>query len=487
MNNILLKLLLRSQSHQKVLYYGDDENAAFSPGTFDAIFIDHPIEGLSLDKLKKNCKKIHDLLKADGQICVAFDNKYSYRRLLNSNHFKGRDYFSLVSLLKVLQQIGFHNADTYVLSPESRSIAEVSKIGKKLLKNNVINFRTFIKYKLQQSPLMNYFQPAYAVVAWKDGIKREIFIETLIKKINLNDANRIIIGKPNTIIILFDSLVMKLPLDALSKTRCRINKKILNSLNKTYMAAYVPRILKEEAFMGYSFYCESRLSGVAIDIPIKKMNVLVLKASDFLIRFHQKTAKNIIIDEKNFKKLFSRDFSRISSHVNNEYRIKIKLIEEALKKEIIGSSFKTVWSHGDYKVENVLFNSNADKVVGVIDWDLSRNEGLPFLDIFYLLLYKEGLVTKNDIRHIFNDRFLKMQFNPFERKVIDAYMRSIQVPDKFIKPMLIMFYLHHIVHRFGGYLTLSQPFKENWLKKQVYATIDEALNVMKGTNGDKSK
>jgi len=275
--------------------------------------------------------------------------------------------------------------------------------------------------------------------------------DALIRHLGLKNVQRVIHGKPNTIVIVARDTVIRIPLDRLSEARCRINKTMLKKLAKTSIVSSVPRLLSEGKFQDHAYYCEERLPGLALDIPISRMDELVSKAADFITKFHQETSREIVIDESNFKRLFGREFKRLYPYLNNEYRAKLENIENGLKSELLGKKFKTVWFHGDYKVENVLFDPKTWQISGVIDWDLSREEGLPLLDIFYLLAYNDSsLVSKNSVTDIIKNRYLKGKFTMVEKDIISLYINSLGIGEKFIKPLVIMFWLNHVVIRYSG-------------------------------------
>lgn len=297
-------------------------------------------------------------------------------------------------------------------------------------------------------------------------------VDTIIKHLRLKNHVERIIKKTSTIVIITDGMVVRVPLDKVSAARCRLNKIMLEKLTKTTIASFAPRFLYVGKFADKVYYCEERLPGYAIDIPITRMDELVLRAADFITEFHQATACNIIIDETNFKKLFGREFKRSYPYLNDEYRAKAEQIEMLIKKQLLGKRFKTVWFHGDYNIENILFDIRTWQIEGIIDWDLSRRQGLPLLDLFYLLIYKDSLLSKDKVTAIFTDRFMKLNFNDIERKVITEYQNRIKISNELLTPMLVMFWVNHIVERYRQQLTDNSLQAGNWIRENLYNIID---------------
>lgn len=338
------------------------------------------------------------------------------------------------------------------------------------LKDRAWIIKESIKSKVLDAPIFNKLE--------KKSLN--INFSMLIKTLGLKKIEKVVNGKPNSIIIIADGIVIRVPLDKLTATRCRLNATILRKLQSTSIVSFVPRILKTGKFQNHTYYCEEKLPGVAIDIPISKMDELVDKAADFITKFHQETAQPITIGKVYFKRLFAREFNRLYPYLSAEYQAKLKQIEQSLKQNLLNKPFKTVWFHGDYNVENVLFDTKTWKITGIIDWDLSKDEGLPLLDILYLLTYKESLITKQSVVDIFKKRLLTFSFNTQEQEIIDEYLQSLNISDEFIKPLLVMFWLNHITQRYRQQLINYAPQQDEWMNENVYSAIDGITSRPKG-------
>ena len=115
--------------------------------------------------------------------------------------------------------------------------------------------------------------------------KSGIIAKSIIKHLGLQCINNLIIAKPGTTLVIADKVVIRLPHDEVNIKRCHINKEILNKLKNTGIASsVVPRFLSEGEYKGQAYFCESRISGSAIDIPISKIDHMVNKAGDFIFR-----------------------------------------------------------------------------------------------------------------------------------------------------------------------------------------------------------
>ena len=138
----------------------------------------------------------------------------------------------------------------------------------------------------------------------------------------------------------------------------------------------------------------------------------------------------------------------------------------------MGKPFVTVWQHGDYKIENILFDTSKWQIKGVIDWDMANEKGLPLLDVFYLMGYKASLLSRERITDIFKERFIKLKFHPQEKEIINKYLQALKLSDEFIKPLLIMFWMHHIVERYQQKIINEMLKPSGWISENVYKVIE---------------
>lgn len=300
---------------------------------------------------------------------------------------------------------------------------------------------------------------------------KSLLVESIVEHLKLSGITRVI-TKPGAILIISDDRVIRLPLDKSSNARCRFNKIMLEKLNKSSVASYIPRFICEGSICGQQYYCEERLTGVAIDIPISKMDYLVAQASDFITTFHKETATDIQIDNSNFNRLFAREFKRLEPYLNDEYRHKAERIEKDMKSQIIGRQFKTVWMHGDYNIENMLFDTGSWQLKGVIDWDLALMKGLPLIDTLYLIIYKDSLFTRNTIVDVFKNKLINMNLNYHESEIIKKYMRSLDISSYFLRPLFVMFWINHVGKRYRDKRFDNMYARNKWIDENICRVID---------------
>jgi len=458
------ELLLKPVKNNRILIWDTDKRGA-NKG-YDAAVVNLLKQPESMDMLRGF---LHSLPESN-EVCVVLGNKYSYQAILGRSAGFFKSAYSLHKIKNVLKSAGFKRQRFYPLLPRGNNMFEIV-----LDNNGTGRKKSSVKDCLTNFPLMRFFLPAYAVVAGKNGTIGSNFIEACVQAIGIGKPYKCIMGHPDTLLIISDDKIVRIPLDHLSRVRCRINQIALKGLSRTMMAGFAPHFLSGGSFLSQTYSCETKVLGVVVDEPIPRMEVLVQKAAELITRFHEETCKGIILNEAAYQRLFGREFSILKSYVNEEYKGRLGQVEEDLKRQVMGKELRVVWCHGDYKIENVLFDDRNWEVSGVIDWDLSRENGLPLLDIFYLLLYKDSLFSKKSIGRVLRERALKMDFTALERSVISAYAAQIKVSEEFWPALLVMFWVNHISRRCYQQLLVEGIANSQWIRDEVYSVIDSSL------------
>lgn len=458
------ELLLRPIKNNRILRR-DADCADFDSG-YEAAVVNLLGQAEPINRLRLILSDSFDALSDAGEVCLVFGNKYSYQAMLGRNNVFFKTAYSLAAIKNILSDAGFKRQNVYPLLPRGRNMFEiVFSAGNEIMSSG-------LKGRLLRSRLAYSFLPAYAVVAGKKKAAGNSFIEALINSAGISRPYKCIMGHPNMLVIIAKDRIVRLPFDRLSGVRCRVNNMALKTLRNTVFAGYAPRYLGGGNFFGQGYFCEERLFGTAVDEPLPQIESLSRKAVRLITELHKETRRNITITEKAYLRLFGREFQRLKPRLNEAYGLKLRQVEERLKKQLLGKEFCTVLSHGDYKIENVLFDEKTWEINGVIDWDLSRKNSLPLLDVLYLLLYKDSLINKKSIGRILRERVIKMNFTEFENSQIRGYASELEIAEELLRSLVRMFWVNHISQRYRQQLLRGEAAEPAWMRDEVYAVLD---------------
>ena len=144
------------------------------------------------------------------------------------------------------------------------------------------------------------------------------------------------------------------------------------------------------------------------------------------------------------------------------------------KSRTAGIAWHTVWQHGDYKLENVILNPRTKTVVGVIDWELSSKQGLPFIDLLYLIAYNRSIRQSMRISDVYRAAILSWNFNPEEQGLLYEYQKNIGIDAT--DPLLwaTLYWVHDIGVRYT--FNLAIPDERSRLKVLLAETTAALLS-----------
>jgi len=207
---------------------------------------------------------------------------------------------------------------------------------------------------------------------------------------------------------------------------------------------YLPDIKCVGSIYNHSFYFMNELQGFTIDVKSELLSETTKLAYKALLELSDVT--------------ISSDFSSVNEELdkfNNILNIKYPSFNDDHNKifnqiDLLVSNnyLKSVCMHGDYKIENVVFEEGFNICVsGIIDWELSLVKGFPLLDLLYLLAYNRKI---NDDETFFSSYFdfFNDHYLDAEAVLIKDYLHRYGIDAYQYKLLLVIFFLHHFSVRF---------------------------------------
>ena len=113
---------------------------------------------------------------------------------------------------------------------------------------------------------------------------------------------------------------------------------------------------------------------------------------------------------------------------------------ERLRRRVVGRVFPLVPTHGDFWINNLMWDSGRGEISGVLDWDRGQPRGLPLLDLFQLLFqrthYLYSLHSRWSLR-----RTLGAGFPGREGRMIRAYAERFGLSEEQIEDLFCRYWL----------------------------------------------
>ena len=251
------------------------------------------------------------------------------------------------------------------------------------------------------------------------------------------------------------SLFVVVPMNHETLGRRRRELAAITALRATQLeiATLLPSIAREAQCRGRTVFVYSEIRGRTIDRPVPQLSVMIQCAFELLAEFNRASQRDIIMDQSAFDACVG---TALSGAVARYPTLELALarLRSEFDRHLSGRHCRVGWLHGDFKIENLLFDMREIRVTGVIDWELASPVGFLMVDLLYLLAY--GRVTEGaaaDVLDVVEVAILGGCWTAQERTLIDDYVRRFNLPLHYMTLASAFFVVHHIGMRFTYAIT----------------------------------
>ena len=421
--------------------------------------------GDDLPSLEELLKGAYAVLAPDGFAYVGMRNRHSYSRLREGwRNAAYRRSLTVGAGRQMLAAAGFRAIASYPLLLEGPRIAEVIPARGYRSARGALSFGE----KFKESALGRWgarqFASGYGLVARKDDAPTESALERLLnchREYGLPippgplELKRYLVLNWGKVILSigtgpsrYGEYVLVLTGERLPTLRRRREARMLSALAERQLATgkLIPRFLGEFPVDGATCFVMRAFPGLSIDQPVPWLDQLTAQAADFISRLQSETCCTTTIDEAAYSRLFGDLFHRARAR-NAPLVPELASLEAAVRAVVMGMELPIVWFHGDYKIENLIFDDTTQELLGVIDWELSDEHGLPMLDLLYLLIYNRTLRESVDLLSALGSLVLRGP-RENERSVFARYTSQVPVSTSVQKILQAMFFVHHFGVRY---------------------------------------
>jgi len=401
---------------------------------------------------------ITDRLNNSGAICIYEPNSYSLRNNDSTILSKLRNIFSdcrlnMFSQLTKNTLISKYQTFTYDKNPY-----ETNKIGTCSSNKNTFTLKEKIKKILLKSPFSRLISNSNIWVVQKGDTNKNLIysiIDYLKKQSYLKKYTKIdyeiIYYKHSKIIFSLkdhqfdDEFIVVIALDD-EAIRQRTNEKktieylrSIDQVNKLITDEYY-----SENINGLNCYIMKSYQGITVDIKTNDSKLMIDNVYKELIKLSNSTL-NLNTDNDthitSINKYFDILLKRWPTRTENISKIR-NYISNILEKNV----FMTVCMHGDFKLENSVLNKHG-MVEGIIDWELSVINGLPLIDLLYLITYNHQVDESKEFEDVYS-YLLNNTISPYELELIDEYCKMFSINEQIRFLLILVFFVHHYSCRF---------------------------------------
>lgn len=443
---------------------GDRQFLPYKDNLFDLVLMNGilewtplSIEGDPEEVQIKYLREVRRILKDDGYLYLAIENRYGYKYILgkpddHSNLLfgsllprkianiysilaKGKPYrtftYSYDKYRQLLNRAGFPSETAYSVLPNYRYPQTYFPADSPSSLNDLQgskpagSIQDRAKSIIRKSVKFPRFAPAYSFVAGKNkyqGLVLEILNEDfpeyiwVIKRIVVTATQVVVIscvgeraGEPPK------EMLIRLPLCDYAEAQCSKNYLMMDSIHKNELrfAAKVPESVKEGVHSGQRYFIEEFVKGYSGSMISRlkqsDLNEHLICAYNFIVEMGKETRQSS--NNSECLGVLGARSSEIDQFPWEEpSRQIISDAFERLRTEYQRDNLPSVMSHNDFHLGNLLFENGEDRLKAVIDWNFAQNGDVPGLDIIHLMArtvkqgFNESLLTSIK-RIVFSDGF----------------------------------------------------------------------------------
>jgi SAM-dependent methyltransferase len=440
----------------------------FPDGAFDGVVV-HDLEARVLRRgraapLDQLLAETRRLVRPGGFVYVAAPNSLGYSRFSRGlpQGARATGMLSGSRLRRHLRQAGYRAWHTHPLLFDGLQVFEVvPPCGYTSVKNR-FRRRERVKELLIGRRGRTWLAPGYAFVAFRDAtspprlelLQQHLRARGFLGPPAATELKRFLLLQGKNLYSFgphggrFGELVVIVARSARALSRRQREAAVLDELHQARpgIESLVPRLRGQGIFEGEHYFVHDEVQGISVDAVAPYLDDVTRKAVVLLERFHRATAEPRRIGDAAYEPLFGRLFEQARA-THPEVAPALIELERAVRERVWGRSVSQVWLHGDYKIENVLLDETTLEIRGLVDWELSLREGLPLIDLFYLILYNRSLRDRQGISAGYCSVLLPDALTPFEREQVESYLSTVPIERDLLPVLTAMFFVHHIGFR----------------------------------------
>jgi aminoglycoside phosphotransferase (APT) family kinase protein len=163
-----------------------------------------------------------------------------------------------------------------------------------------------------------------------------------------------------------------------------------------------PEILDIGELDGLPYVVESALSGVTAARLLRQgapWQPLAALAIETIEGLHRRSGAPVRVDSKLLGRWIDGPVEAIRPLVAGSRRREaaMRALDRELTTRLDGATATAGWIHGDYVPDNVLFDPKADRITGIIDWEMAETPDLPAIDRAMFLLAAHSQTQRREI------------------------------------------------------------------------------------------
>ena len=432
-------------------------------------------------------QRLPEVLADDGVVLIGENNCRSYKNDGAQPTSAGR--IGGVSVPGIKQKIrrNFPNADLYVCSSVITSVhspfpdfvrQDAYSVGSIFPKNWISS----IKNRLLNMRAVRLLWPSFLLVASKhrfQSMLHEILHQPdVVHKLDWKTKDkvavkRIVAGNLGTTIIIVGhkncdtyDIVVRLPNSESARKLCRVNSLALKKLADTSLRDMVPCLLSEGIWKHQAYTIESHCPGLEIFYGTRNLKEMVREACQSLTMLHLQTAMLTRLGNTHFDEQVAPLIHDVAKYCNPDVRVRLHNFTQELRSSLIGRETSLGYTHGDFKVGNILFDRSR-KFSALIDWDGFAENGFQIFDYLTLLLYMICNDKNRGFAEVYLEYLLPWNLPPEYESLVEEPVSRLAGDWETFLLIRIVFWFSHISTRFDP----VYKFHADWQHAYLHSVL----------------
>lgn len=444
--------------------------ATASPGNagFDGLIVHDPqgdiVHRANFPRFEQILRELRPALRPGAFVYIGMCHTYSLQHLyslVSARRLQGasRRLLSVSRVRRSLRTAGYAEVQCHPYLMWGARLAELVPLtGYRATKNREL-FRERAKEAVFGRVGSRMFAPAYGLLAFAgateastlDQVMSHVAASTYSPELTALVVKQYLVFPGDKAIISFGpaaregaDVVAILAGDALAIERRRAESKTLARLATLppRLSALIPRLLDQITIGRTSAFVLNRFEGVTLDLEVDAMESVSDRALAFIADLHLESAQPVFIDDATYHAHFGSLIDAAAVR-NPSLASVLHAWHEPLRGNLMGKTLPIVWMHGDFKIENVLYNPASHALTGVIDWEHAMLPGLPLIDPLYLLIYNR-MIRGADWTKALTEMLVLNQFTSAELVRLRRYMGALSLSEDLLPALCAGFIAHHI-------------------------------------------
>jgi aminoglycoside phosphotransferase len=238
----------------------------------------------------------------------------------------------------------------------------------------------------------------------------------------------------------------------------------------------VPQLVAYETTPGQSLLLETAVLGAPVRLGANGSTSIVDKVVDWLIEFHLATMRSC--------DTVAEWYERLVNDPGEQFLVRLcsttaerELVDRttAIAAPLRDRKISLVFEHGDFSPPNIL--ADHDGTIGIVDWELAEPDGLPALDLFFLLaataFARDGASTEEGYVASFHRAFFGA--SAWARPYISRYAQRLGLSQHLLAPLFVLCWSRYVTTLAGRLHDIEGGILDSdtaaWLRSNRYYSL----------------